>query len=79
MITLDTKYKEFDGKHEPGHVNQLISYSNSTGVKYFGLIYIERRMNYMFYNLYQNIKLDIVSFDIIASDQAEFETKTLVL
>ena len=75
VIILDTKYKEFEGKPESSDVNQLISYSISTDVKDCGLIYLENKINYKYYNLHQGIKLHIILFDLIASNQFEFESK----
>ena len=53
IIILDTKYKAFEGKPDSNDINQLISYSNSTGVKDCGIIYPGNEMNYGYYNLYR--------------------------
>lgn len=77
ILILDTKYKEYENKPETSHVAQLTLYSNSTGVKNCGLIYTggkEKIKNYS-YQLYQDIRLHILSLDLQASNRYEFENK----
>lgn len=74
LLIIDTKYQKFSGTLDIDHVAQLALYSLSTGVKNCVLIYIGQ-MKRQYYLLKDNIKLQIISFDLVASDRHEFERK----
>jgi hypothetical protein len=77
VLILDTKYKEFTGI-DTAHVAQVVLYSNSTGVKNCSLVYAggnTKEMYHYHYPLHHNIGLDILSFDIQATNKYEFESK----
>ena len=76
ILILDTKYKEFEGTPEISHVAQLTLYSNSTGVENCCLIYAGKpKVETHSYFLHHGIKLNILSFDLQASNRDEFENK----
>ena len=77
ILILDTKYKEYENKPDTSHIGRLTVYSNSTGIKNCDLIYTggkETIKNYS-YQLYQNIRLHILSLDLQGSNKYEFENK----
>ena len=76
VLILDTKYKEFKGI-DTAHIAQMVLYSNSTGVRNCSLVYAGGNTKDMYhhYSLHHNIGLDILSFDIQATNKYEFETK----
>lgn len=74
ILILDTKYKEFKDKPDRDDFAQIITYSNSTGVKNSGLIYPGNKEEYH-YQLHQDIKLNILFLDLQASNKNEFENK----
>ena len=74
ILILDTKYIEYQNDPETKHIAQLALYSNSTGVKNCCLIYAGKTKEKTHsYFLHQGIKLDIISFDLHASNRNEFE------
>jgi 5-methylcytosine-specific restriction enzyme subunit McrC len=76
ILILDTKYKKFEGSPEISHVAQLTLYSNSTGVENCCLIYAGKlKEETHTYFLHHGIKLNILSFDLQASNKYEFESK----
>ena len=76
ILILDTKYKEFEGSPEISHVAQLTLYSNSTGVENCCLIYAGKpKEETHTYFLHHGIELNILSFDLQASNKHEFESK----
>ena len=76
ILILDTKYKEFEGTPEMSHIAQMTLYSNSTGVENCCLIYAGKpKEETHTYFLHHGIKLNILSFDLQASNKYEFESK----
>lgn len=75
VLILDTKYKEFKGI-DTDYVAQMVLYSNSTGVKNCSLVYAGGNIKDVYhYSLHHDIRLDILSFDIRATNKYEFESK----
>lgn len=75
ILILDTKYMQFEGNPDISHVAQLALYSNSTGVQDCCLIYAGRTKEPHPYSLHHDIKLNILSFDLQATDRYEFKSR----
>jgi 5-methylcytosine-specific restriction enzyme subunit McrC len=71
LVILDTKYKEYDGAPDMGHIAQLAFYSLSTHVKNCGLIY-PGKFEPEFFLLKSNIGVHILPFNLVATSKLEF-------
>ena len=74
LFIIDTKYQEMSGRPEASHLEQLSLYSNTTHIKNCALVYVGKSQT-RWYDLKEDIIIHILSFDLAAQNQDEFNTK----
>ena len=75
IFVLDTKYMEFEGKPNSSHIAQMNLYSNIKKIKNCGLVYHGNSSNIIYYLENIDLYLNILSVDLIAFNQYEFNEK----
>jgi 5-methylcytosine-specific restriction enzyme subunit McrC len=71
IFVMDTKYQSFSGRPEEGHLAQLSYYSDTEHVKDCALVY-EGKPKSVQYDLKGDIRVHIVTFDLGAQNEYEF-------
>jgi 5-methylcytosine-specific restriction enzyme subunit McrC len=74
LLIVDTKYQETTGRPQASHLEQLSLYSNTTYVKSCVLVYAGKSQSRL-YELKQDITVHVISFDLSALNELEFESK----
>lgn|GEM_PF-1385162 len=74
LFIIDTKYQEMSGRPEASHLEQLSLYSNTTHIKNCALVYVGKSQTCR-YDLKEDIIIHILSLDLAAQNQDEFNTK----
>lgn len=74
LFIIDTKYQQFSGEAEVSHLEQLSLYSNTTHIKDCALVYIGKSQTPP-YHLEGGITVHVVTFDLEASNEDDFDRK----